>query len=395
MKQVILLIVLCFTGLTTTHAQLGKLKDKLNKAKSTMLGESSGGSSSSGSQLTKVNSDRLARVDFDFESQPHPPAVAMHSLLSGVKLSLTGELRISELEVLFMPLKTTSGKPINFWSNYLKEIVIWADVIDVATQENKGTMHLMAYERDLGQPATTIRQKTGTSMDDFTDLVPLTEGNYELRFYVGGTHYYTHPFTVIKKTTDDPYAAMNTLYFLEGDNLWKDYVYFTFNYDEGSKQNLVHFHFHVENESVNVKDSSDPDEDIPLEWNAIIKQGSRTVGTLYWMGNLNMNPNPGLRKDDSKRGWWEYKTHYFEVYPRRRSGDRPFGVSMEQDLKDGNYRVELTLNRKDQPKEVRIYPFTVRNGKIQQLPETRRTGDYDPKRVLEQGPDRVFLKRKG
>ncbi|MEL6719254.1 MAG: hypothetical protein AAFP82_11100, partial [Bacteroidota bacterium] len=128
------------------------------------------------------------------------------------------------LDVYFLPNQTTAGKEVDFRSNYIHEIVLWADVVDMATQQNAGTLHFIAYDHNIGHPKTTIEQKSGTPQDEFTDFVQLKEGQYELRFFAGGTHYYTFPFKVKKKNSDNAYAAMSELYFLEGNGLWRDYV---------------------------------------------------------------------------------------------------------------------------------------------------------------------------
>lgn len=380
MKKIILVIGLCIALLpTTSEAQLKGLKKNLEKAKNSITGKSS---------ATK-------NVELDFESKSRMPAVAWYSLLEGVRLSLDGKLTIAKgLDVYFLPDQTTSGKKVNFRSNYIHEIVLWADVIDMATQENTGTLHFIAYDHNVGHPKTTIEQKVGTGQDEFTDFVQLKDGNYELRFFAGGTHYYTFPFEVIKKSGDNAYAAMSELYFLEGDNLWSDYAYMKFTYNESHNQNvLTEFAFYLENEDTNVKNASYPEEQIPAEYNAVIKKGNQLIGTQYWGANGEAQYQPALHDGDSKRGVWTKIVRSVDCYPRRlkrANKNRPQVVSMEADLSDGNYTVEVSIKRKDQPLEKRIFPFTVKGGKIQSLAETQ---GKDPKQVLEQGPEIIFLKR--
>jgi len=384
MKKVILIIGLCIVFLpTTSDAQLKGLKKNLQKAKSSISSKVSGKSSTP------------QKTDLNFASKPYMPTVAWYSLLEAVNISLDGKLAmIDELDVYFLPDKTIAGKKVNFRSNYVHENVLWADVINVATQENMGTLHFIAYDHSVGPTKTTMKQHIGTQVDDFTDFVQLKEGKYEMHFFAGGTHYYTFPFEVFKKTSDNAYAAMSELYFLEGDNLWRDYAYLKLTYNDAYNQNVLSFAYYIENEDTNVIDIDHPNETIPVEYNAILKRGNKLLGTLFWGSDVQkLNDNPGLHDGDTRRGRWEIVSRGFQSYPRKRPKPRPFEVSMEEDLQDGNYTIEVFINRKDQPKEKRIFPFTVKDGKIQSLPESQRTEGYDSKRMLEQGPEYIFLKR--
>ncbi|MEM8527537.1 MAG: hypothetical protein AAGG68_23045 [Bacteroidota bacterium] len=377
MKKVIFIIGLCITLLpTTSDAQLKGLKKNLEKAKNSITGKSG---------ATKT-------VELDFESKSRMPAVAWYSLLDAVRLSLDGKLTMAaDLDVYFLPNKTVSGQTVNFRSNYMHEIVLWADVVDAATQEKKGTIHFIAYDHNVGHPKSTIEQKTGTSQDEFTDFVQLKDGKYELQFFAGDTHYYTFPFEVIKKTSANAYSAMSEMYFLEGSNLWKDYAYIKMTYDEAHNQNVLNFSYYVGNEDTNVKDASRPDETLPAEYNAIVKRGNQLIGTHYWGANGKAQYQPSLQlHGDSQRGRWLKNSRDLSVYPRRNSSDRPQQVSLEADLKDGSYTIEVSIKLKDQPLEKRIFPFTVKGGRIQSLAETK---SKDSKRVLEQGPEIIFLKR--
>ena len=70
--------------------------------------------------------------------------------------------------------------------------------------------------------------------------------------------------------------------------------------------------------------------------------------------------------------------------------DKPNGEAIKfSDLKDGNYKIEVTLSNEKKP---RVYNFTVQNNKIVPIEEQDRTKMKDPTRLIEGWNDFIWLK---
>ena len=320
-----------------------------------------------------------SEVDLDFASEPFPPAIAWASLLSGGSWYFnitTGEMKLDNIQVSFLPKKAKDGTPVRYESYSNKTPLLRMEVWDTKANVLKNTMHYEAKQGTL--PFYDMKVLEGY---DYKPYVALTEGSYELRFWAGIKHFYTFPFRVEKQSNPDPYAPVHDFYFLKGP--WQDWGRVEF----GPDGHFI-FNYYLTHETTTIVNQA--------QWDA--KREYKFLVKLYRDGKIVaahslQNSGSGFEEGDiqTHNGKWERSDCTFHKYPVARPGNRDF--FMKSDMKDGNYTVELWLKSLDGKETTHKYGFTVKDGAIVPPAQADRAQNPDPLQFLEQGPGRFYVKK--
>ncbi|MEM1122093.1 MAG: hypothetical protein AAGJ18_16730 [Bacteroidota bacterium] len=302
----------------------------------------------------------------------YPPAILMSSLLKGVQLSVTGELTIPKLEVAF--LTSRSG--------------LRADVLD-ANNKKVGTIRLGV--RQLQNPVSNASQSNGNAAMALMKNLKLTEGKYTLKFYSGKQHINTFPIEVIKKTETDAYAALKELYFLDGP--WSKYACINirdsrFKAEPGKEFIFTWYATNRDTKVESIYKATTPKE---MHYKYTLKRNGKLIGA----NDVDLNTSvPEEERKNINRGQWTAMTQHLDGIPYVRDGSRNPKITLEDDLKDGNYEIDLWHKNTVGEIETAKYTFQMKEGKIVPLPEADRSNGRDPNTLIEQGPEDFFIKRK-
>lgn len=315
--------------------------------------------------------------DIDFSSQPSMPTVLYESCLNGNLLLLdpvTGDLRINKLHVGFLPTKTKDGTPLNYRATYTSEILTWIEIYD--TKQNKPIDSIYFEAADYIIPFRILERKDYAGM-----LTKLYEGNFELRFKLVQNEFFRFPFRVEWIANSDPYSPVKGLFFMRG--AWEDWGFISYNSDK-----QIRFSFFTTERRVDIKNQSRPDEATQYEYLAKLLRDGKPVGASH------------VENDDSKEMTWQemrienahwetYEGGFF-VWPV--GGNRRYMT--KEELKDGNYTIDLTLRHKENKTETYSkYAFVVKNGKIVPDPKADRNQNKDYLTFLEQGTAHNWIRK--
>jgi hypothetical protein len=217
---------------------------------------------------------------------------------------------------------------------------------------------------------------------------PYSEGAYDLLFYVGGKHIYTFPFEISKLTTDDPYASVKTLYFLEG--AWEDWGRAEFN----SGGDFL-FSFYCQDRSFNIKNQSNVNMYRHLQAQMRLYKGKQLLG---------MKDVIEANYKDIK--WFDYRltntewkliSNPFWGIPGLPSAKDRSGQNylMKEDMGDGDYTVEIKHRDPETKKEwTDVYSFTMKNGRFLPDPLADRKLNSNTLTFVEQGPTMTYVRKK-
>lgn len=324
-----------------------------------------------------------SEVELDFDSEPFQPAILWSTLLHNGcwYYNITnGQMYLNNLEVSFLPKKTKSGEAVNYAGYANKTPLLRMEVVDVATGVVKGTLHYEAKASIL--PFYEMEQLTGKN---YAFSVTIKEGKYELRFFAGTKHFYTYPFSVEKKTNPDPYASVHDLYFLKGP--WEEWGRVEFGPD-----NDFIFNFYLTDASTTITNQSVWDNSKQYDFLIKLYRDGKMAGAHRIQNVGNGFEYAGLQTRNGK--WMKFDATLF-AYPVVATGTGAGSKKFlkKDELKDGNYTLDLLLKDKDGVEKTLQYTFVVKNGAIQPDPKADRAVHKDPLTLLEQGPKFFYVKR--
>lgn len=337
---------------------------------------------------TKLNSPEFDRKAYeerfyatfepDFSTTNLSPAIAWFDLLdeSRFKFDITkGEIRLNGLHVSFLPTKTKEGKDINYRPSLSMDMhpPLRADIVEVASGVLKGQQFFKA--EDYIPPFKKLVLVEEYGGDFFPFYANVKEGNYEIRFFVGKSHFYTFPFQVEKKTNPDAYAPVKDLYFLKG--VWEDWARIQF--DDQSGEVLPSIYLTERN--LDIRSANYWDDTVPMKGLVKITQNGSLVATYgQTINSGDFTPSNGK--------WTRCQFQTFKAG----SNDRE--TFKKVDLKDGNYVMDVNIkNPKNGKSFSSKYAFIVKDGVIQAHPKADRNQNKDPLTVIEQGKEFIYIKK--
>ncbi len=312
----------------------------------------------------------------DFSTSNLSPAIAWFDLLDEelFRFDITkGEIRLNGLHVSFLPTKTKEGKDINYRPSLSMDMhpPLRADIVDAATGALKGQQFFKA--EDYIPPFKKLILVEEYGGDYFPFYANVKEGSYEIRFFVGKSHFYTFPFKVEKKTNPDAYATVKDFYFLHGP--WEEWGRIQFDDSDGQMTVSIY----LTEQKTDVKNHTSWDEFKQLNMVAKITRNGALVATF--------GVNPNTTHPTTRNGKWT--RFQFLTY---KAGTNEYFT--KADLKDGNYIIETNLkDPKSGKSSVSKYTFTVKGGIIQSHPKADRNQNKDPLTVLEQGKEFYYIKK--
>jgi hypothetical protein len=322
-------------------------------------------------------------VELDFASQPFPPAIAWASLLDNESwyYNITnGQMYLNNLDVIFLPKTTTAGAAVNYAGYANKTPLLRMEVVDVATGTLKGTLHYEASASIL--PFYNMELLTGKN---YKMSLNILEGKYEMRFFAGTKQFYTYPFSVEKKTNPDPYASVHDLYFLHGP--WEEWGRVEFGPD-----NDFIFNFYLTDASTTITNQSVWDNSKAYEFLIKMYRDGKMVGAHRIQNVGNGFEYAGLQTRNGK--WMKFDgTMYAYPVVATGSGAGSKKFLKKDELKDGNYTVDVLLKDQAGKESTMQYTFVVKGGAIQPDPKADRNLNKDPLTLLEQGPKFFYVKR--
>lgn len=317
-----------------------------------------------------------ATFEPDFSTSNLSPAVAWFDLLDEAlfRFDITkGEIRLNGLHVSFLPTKTKEGKDINYRPSLSMDMhpPLRADIVDASTGALKGQQFFKA--EDYIPPFKKLVLVEEYGGDFFPFYANVKEGNYEIRFFVGKSHFYTFPFKVEKKTNPDAYATVKDFYFLHGP--WEEWGRIQFDERDGQMTGNIY----LTEQKTDVKNHTAWDEFKQLNMVAKITRNGVLVATF--------GINPNTTHPTTLNGKWT--RFQFLTY---KAGTNEYFT--KADLKDGNYIMETNVkDPKSGKSSVSKYGFTVKGGVIQSHPKADRNQNKDPLTVLEQGKEFYYIKK--
>lgn len=317
-----------------------------------------------------------ATFEPDFSTSNLSPAIAWFDLLDEelFRFDITkGEIRLNGLHVSFLPTKTKEGKDINYRPSLSMDMhpPLRADIVDAATGALKGQQFFKA--EDYIPPFKKLILVEEYGGDYFPFYANVKEGSYEIRFFVGKSHFYTFPFKVEKKTNPDAYATVKDFYFLHGP--WEEWGRIQFDDSDGQMTASIY----LTEQKTDIKNHTSWDEFKQLNMVAKITRNGALVATF--------GVNPNTTHPTTRNGKWT--RFQFLTY---KAGTNEYFT--KADLKDGNYIIETNLkDPKSGKSSVSKYTFTVKGGIIQSHPKADRNQNKDPLTVLEQGKEFYYIKK--
>lgn len=342
---------------------------------------------------TKLNSPEFDRKAYeervyanfepDFSTANFPPAVAWFDLLDNERFRFDitkGELRLMALHVAFLPTKSKDGKDIIYRPSLSSSKgyenlrpPVRADIVDATTGALKGQQFFKVEDYIPPFKKMVLVEEFGG--DYFPFWVNVKEGNYEVRFYLGKSHFYTFPFQVEKKTNPDAYAPVKDLYFLKG--AWEDWARIQF--DERSGEVLPSIYLTERN--LDIKSPTNWDDTVPMRGLVKISRNGTLVATYGQTTNSgDFNPDNG-----------KWTRCQFLAY---KAGSNDREMFTKADMKDGNYVMDVNIkNPKNGKSVVAKYGFTVKGGVILPHSKADRSQNKDPLTVLEQGKEFYYFKK--
>jgi hypothetical protein len=379
-------------GTTTNATDKDQMrKDRLNAdSKSKEDAKYAKGELDRKTKLTSPEFDRkayeervYANFEPDFSTANFPPAVAWFDLLDSERFRFDitkGEIRLNGIHVSFLPTKSKDGKDINYrpslstskgYENMQPPIRV--DIIDAATGALKGQQFFKVEDYIAPFKKMVLVEEFGG--DYFPFFANVKEGSYEIRFFLGKSHFYTFPFQVEKKTNPDAYAVVKDLYFLKG--AWEDWARIQF--DEQSGDLLPSIYLTERN--LDIKGPNHWDDTVPMKGLIKISRNGTLVATYGQTTNSgDFNPSNGK--------WTRCQFLTFKAG----SNDRE--TFKKADLKDGNYVMDVNIkNPKNGKTVIAKYGFTVKGGAILPHPKADRNQNKDPLSILEQGKEFIYFKK--
>ncbi|MCB0645808.1 MAG: hypothetical protein KDC49_04050 [Saprospiraceae bacterium] len=378
-NKALLSLIFLLTIQLVSSAQLGSLKDKLKakvaeNAPSTPAIPDDVANGESGGKKMKKN------IDFDFSSSALSPSIEFRSILDDAFIhnATNGTFRMPNLTAAFLPTKLKNGSPAQYesWNN--SSPPIWADIIKKDDNSIMGTLYY--YGKPLSPPFFQLEQLETMEVERFEGFKQ--GGEYDLKFYLGGTHFYTFPFKLVEKTSSDPYSPAPKMLFLEGE--WDKWAFF----ELGDKGALV-WNFFATHQTMDIPNSARWDVTKVIKYKVQIKKGNAIIGVYdQQLGEGKENSFGEARPRNGKQ---TLITNSLLKHPKNGRDRVPLTLS---DLSNGSYDIQMQFFDGDQKIGERAYSFSVADGKILPPVEADRSKHQDKLTIVEQGRKSFFVKRK-
>ncbi len=296
----------------------------------------------------KATSDvkEMKKAELDYSS-PYPPAPVFESLLNRLKVKPNGDLLFDGyLRFAFLPLYEKGKSEKVSYGNH--------------PSQHKLTMKIRKSTGDVEGDTYFLKAYPESGSEVFWSThIPLAkvngEGDYTIEFYIDDKLFYKYPFKVKKEASSDPYNPQATYY---SEGAWNDYGFFTL---EGTDK-LVRWNLFLN------KSHTVGDDDAVRVKVQILKAGKVIAEN---------DENLDLTRV-ANYSWVPRK------YVLTKPGRLPFSI---KDMADGQYEVEVTINKKKQ-----IHPFAVKAGEFQLM--GRQDRSTDATRLIEGGGTSWFYIRK-
>lgn len=324
-----------------------------------------------------------SEVDLDFSAAPFAPSVVWASLLAQGCWYFnitTGELKLNNMLVSFLPPKTTSGEAVSYRSYDNPTPLLRMDVVDVKTNTVLGALHYSGKEATL--PFYELEMLESS---EYKYSVKVTEGSYELRFWAGNKQFYTFPFSVEKLTNADPYSPVRDFYFLHGP--WEEWGRVEF----GPDGHFI-FNFYLTHQTTTIPNQARWDVNAPCQYLVKLYRDGKMVA-VHRLQNIE-NQFEESETQVTNGVWKRFEATLHQYPPASKgqgAGSRPF--FLKENMKDGAYKVEVVVKDPSGQEKIHQYQFTVKGGNITPDPKADRSQNKDPLQFLEQGPNRFYVRK--
>ena len=356
--RTIMTMTLLFSIFNIANAQLGGLKNKLKG--------------------TKKNSG----PELGLEEQTFLPAVSLGSLLdaNGLRLDLDGTFSINTLEIAFLPKEDKKGERVNY-APYASSTDVFLITSELFKDGEDKPVHTFYHTVNPVVKPFSILNTIHNPNKGIESSVKITEGSYNMKFYVQDMHVHSYSFDVIKKKNDDPYAAFSTMYFMDG--IWNDYGRIIFT--KGVMGQMVHFEFYRLNTTTNVENENKANESHEVKFNFKVYRD----GKLIAYNNADPNGNISEGIVNGRRGILAIGGSQWVKIPLAKvANERYFN---QEELQDGKYRIDLWCESFEGGPNESSYTFNIKNGKIQNVPNASNLNDRN--NYIEQGPFVHFVSK--
>lgn len=325
-------------------------------------------------------------VKLDFSSARMWPGVTLQSLLathSGLVLSLDGKLQIPKLIFSFLPPDLESGEIPKYDSFVKEEVMMTAKVIHRLTGDEMGTFYY-----NINPYQNTFSNGTQHQGQGFDRVIQLKEGDFDLKFYGTGTHFFTFPFKVLKKKATNPYSVFPEVYFLKGP--WEDWAYIA-DSGIGGKKALL-FKFFMDYDNPEVENEYKQDIETEILFKGTVFRGSNKVGVLLPQDEVADRTGEKFHRAATvTRGIWNAIGTTL-VKPDWRNKDNYRHIIDISDLSDGNYRLVLEVKDAHKQYTKKTFPFKISGGKVVGHSSTTRGEHGDKYTFMESGLGKIFIK---
>lgn len=298
-------------------------------------------------------------------------------------MSLDGKLQTPKLVFSFLPPDLEGGEIPNYSSFLKEEVMVTAKVVNKQTNEELGTFYynVNPYQNTFSNGA----QHQGNGFDK---VIQMIEGQYDLKFYGTGTHFFTFPFEVVKKKAKDVYSVYPEVYFLKGP--WEDWAYIADSGIGGKEALLFKFYMNYDNPEVENEYKQDIEADILFK--GTVYRGSTKVGVLLPQDEVaNRTGEKFHRAATVTRGVWSAIGTTL-VKPDWRNKDNYRHIIDIKDLKDGNYKLVLEVEDANKQYTKKTFPLKISGGKIIGHSSTTRGQHNDKYTFMEPGLGKIFIK---
>ncbi len=322
-------------------------------------------------------------VKLDFSSSRIWPGVTLHSLLAhytGLTMSLDGKLQIPKLIFSFLPPDLEGGDIPNYSGQTKEEVMVLAKVVNRQTQEELGTFYF-----DVNPYQNTFSFGEQHKGNGFDKIIQMREGEYNLKFYGTGTHFFTFPFKVIKKKAKDPYSTFPEVYFLKGP--WEDWGYITTTTTRNEGKNRLQFMFYMDYDNPEVESEYKQAITSEVKYKGTIYKGSSRIGILLPERRTANTGKKYHRTASVTRGTW---TAEGSVLVKNADMNAQY-IHLEE-LENGQYTIVFEVEDSQGKYTKKTFPFKISEGKLIGHSSSTRGRHNDKYTFMEPGLGYTFIK---
>ncbi|MEM1123356.1 MAG: hypothetical protein AAGJ18_23145 [Bacteroidota bacterium] len=378
-------LLLLLSIFSTANAQIGaKLKNRLKGKKEEAKMNATDRAKAKANNTTSAATAK--KVDLDYTSAPFMPAITMYSLLNdGIQLTVDGKLFTKGLSVNLLPTKTAKGEKANYDEYKKEDLLLTSELVNTKTDKVVGMYHYSV--NPVMKVGSVMNQKKVNDNEDF--FYKIGAGNYALKFYAGGEHFYTFPFEVVAIQNEDAYATFSEVLFLKG--AWESWNYFD-TQDYNGRKVMVWHHF-MDNTTTDIENEFRTESNCEYKYRYELLQSGKVIGAHDSRMTASKNAGYNLKIDYAEQS--ARRTHWIDhgVQLSRIPGDPKNWDKLElEDLKDGNYEMVLHTLDCANNKKKRVFPFKVAGRKVVQHGQQNRKIHQDHTTIVEGGRDKFWFR---